>query len=1133
MDNRMTPAAGRRYKAFISYRHRPLDSEYAGKLHKRIERYEVPKDLRKDEEKKQKKLGLVFRDLEELPIADDLDENIRIALDNSEYLIVICSPDTPGSVWVQREIEYFLKHHERKNVLACLVAGTPEESFPPQLTQIRDESGNLVDTVEPLAANIVADTAQKRNRLFRTESLRLLASLIGCPYDALYRREQRYRTQRMVTAFAVLAAVAAAFIGLLLNRNARIRDQLMETKRNESEMLAYISQIDMQNGNYRGALEDALNALPGRDPGRPYVASAEEALVNALYLYRHGLNMRYIQSFDQDTQISTLALSPDQSVLATGDAYGKINLYDMASGKLLWSAQHTKEPKSLTFLGEDRLLVRTSGYDHVCLSTEDGAALWHNQEAVIVEVSSETGRCLCTAYASDGRYPFWVIDAATGEKVLDYGPFDHKYTMPKEAAFSPDGKNVAILFPYAEEKRADLWVFGLPGAGGQNSAGGAETTGGQDAEEGASTAGGQNSAGGTETAGAQTAAQGRLIDEGLCFYNTTTDYTLRFGRSGDLALAACGDQEILRGQEGWDTPFLKLYEAEQDWNCRFRTGLDFGTSLRAVQGLVDTSDYMDYMEFGSEGIAMASKTRLVMADPATGAIRFSKDLPDFVTGGHMYENDDMCLALANGLVTWCSSVNGTLGYDVTAGFFKCDFAVDAADSGGGHFTDGITAVVSWGEKRRVTCIGLCGEEGLTPFPFADAVPEGARIHYSPSGKILASVQSDYDNGIYRIALLDPSGSEAPKVMEGEDRYLLNNEQAHIFVTESGKVIMGGKVYDPAEGTETLLTPGLGEITSAFWMTDASCKRAGNAGILTASVDRDAEGNYVLLLWEDGVQTASKTLPLQPGQSGDDRKFDYCGCCAVSGKAAVVCAQEEYEGPKKFAVYLIGEDRWVDAAFLEPERDEVLALGEEHEWLAVQRASGELSIVDVSGGGSGAGVVGSGGADAGAGSGGGAADAGSDVGGASEILTMEAGIPGESVTKMIFADRDQYLLVLTKAGELAVFDTKDGKMLHRSSYSGSNIRFDADARYDVYILPEKQRMLVICDDTTYTEPFCISIDLASFEGNGLYHSVSGYLPLAEQLVSDTYTEELGLYPLYSIEQMQQMAEEQLESKGQSP
>ena len=186
-------AGERNYRAFISYRHKPLDMETAKKLHRRIEQYTVPADVRRNGEKK---LGLVFRDQDELPISNNLSENIRTALDRSEFLIVVCTPDTPGSVWVQREIAYFKEHHDEDHVLAILAAGTPETSFPAQLTEKRDGSGNVTEIIEPLAANIAAESASKRNRLFRTESLRILASLIGCPYDALYKREQRRRTRK-------------------------------------------------------------------------------------------------------------------------------------------------------------------------------------------------------------------------------------------------------------------------------------------------------------------------------------------------------------------------------------------------------------------------------------------------------------------------------------------------------------------------------------------------------------------------------------------------------------------------------------------------------------------------------------------------------------------------------------------------------------------------------------------------------------------------------------------------------------------------------------------------------------------------------------------------------------------------
>ena len=125
--------------------------------------YRIPRDLRKGGSDR---LGLVFRDQDELPIADNLTRNIEVALDHSEFLIVVCSKDTPESLWVQREIAYFLKHHSRDRLLAILISGDPDQSFPKQLVEIRDADGNLVEEIEPLAANIVADSDRERNRQF-------------------------------------------------------------------------------------------------------------------------------------------------------------------------------------------------------------------------------------------------------------------------------------------------------------------------------------------------------------------------------------------------------------------------------------------------------------------------------------------------------------------------------------------------------------------------------------------------------------------------------------------------------------------------------------------------------------------------------------------------------------------------------------------------------------------------------------------------------------------------------------------------------------------------------------------------------------------------------------------------------
>ena len=66
----------RNYTAFISYRHKPLDMAVAEKLHQVIEGYRIPRALAGE----RKKLGLVFRDKEELPVSGDLNKDICEAL---------------------------------------------------------------------------------------------------------------------------------------------------------------------------------------------------------------------------------------------------------------------------------------------------------------------------------------------------------------------------------------------------------------------------------------------------------------------------------------------------------------------------------------------------------------------------------------------------------------------------------------------------------------------------------------------------------------------------------------------------------------------------------------------------------------------------------------------------------------------------------------------------------------------------------------------------------------------------------------------------------------------------------------------------------------------------------------------
>ena len=58
---------------------------------------------------------------------------IREALKNSGWLIVICSSETKDSPWVNLEIKTFLEFHDRSRILAVVTEGEPEDVFPKEL----------------------------------------------------------------------------------------------------------------------------------------------------------------------------------------------------------------------------------------------------------------------------------------------------------------------------------------------------------------------------------------------------------------------------------------------------------------------------------------------------------------------------------------------------------------------------------------------------------------------------------------------------------------------------------------------------------------------------------------------------------------------------------------------------------------------------------------------------------------------------------------------------------------------------------------------------------------------------------------------------------------------------------------
>lgn len=416
----------RKFKAFISYRHCPLDMAVAEETQKLIERYQIPREFR---EKGSKRLGLVFRDVSELPLSSNLTEDIYTALDHSEFLLVVCTPETPKSLWVRQEIDYFIKTHGRERVLAILAAGTPEESLPEALTHVYGADGSLISRIEPLCANLVGKDQKTVLKNLKQEFIRLVAAMLRVPYDDLYQRRKRYLRRLAVAGIGSVTAVLLLIMGLLISWNLDVMKKNEEIARNyrmalekESQALSLLSEQYLTSGDRKAALQSAMQALEG---DHPYLAAAEGALAKALNPYGNGM-LSYHIWLELPTSITQLDLLEDGSRLVSADTNDCIRCYDTASGKLLWQWQCDS---TLSSYGDQQVRIVCDGryllvnsFDFLyLLSMEDGSLVQSKSvryQGRFTETSanvgiSTSGEIVTLFYEPENTHSYEVYDTRT------------------------------------------------------------------------------------------------------------------------------------------------------------------------------------------------------------------------------------------------------------------------------------------------------------------------------------------------------------------------------------------------------------------------------------------------------------------------------------------------------------------------------------------------------------------------------------------------------------------------------------------------------------------------------------------------------------------------------------------------
>lgn len=356
----------RRYCAFISYRHYTPDKEIAQRLHSLIETYSIPSALRGDTGLKHP--GNVFRDQEELPLSSNLGRDIETALDNSDWLICVCSPRYLESRWCMRELEYFIEHRGRDRVLAVLAEGEPQDAFPALLCKGKDAQGNETD-IEPLAADVRSDTLKGSLKKLKKEKLRILAPMLGTTFDGLYMRQKR-RLRRNIALAACAALVAAGGIfGYLSYQKNRLEAERVASAKNEYDLLIEQASSAVTDGRKSFARDVLLKARELSDSIGGY---REEPLVSLLEqaCYAGDLSTEVkldsaVDYFAVSAKRATQFFSPDGTKVLIPSSGYILDCCDAATGRLLWSSSFNQLITSARWKEDSSQVVVTSHYDHL------------------------------------------------------------------------------------------------------------------------------------------------------------------------------------------------------------------------------------------------------------------------------------------------------------------------------------------------------------------------------------------------------------------------------------------------------------------------------------------------------------------------------------------------------------------------------------------------------------------------------------------------------------------------------------------------------------------------------------------------------------------------------------------------
>ena len=216
----------------------PEDAQIAEKLAGSIRAYQLPKGVRLPNPE------LDYRNIFVDSTGSEFADSVTLLLDTPRYLVVPCQPEAKAHPGIRSRLNYFRHFRRMEDIVAVIVRGEPVDSFPESFIERKVVRRILPDmrvvereeTIEPVAADLRADTQGRFRQLLRYETVRITASVLGLHPDVLEQRHRRRRNQAVFAAAAAVCSVLLVLSGLFLRLGliARREGQIAQAQTEKS-----------------------------------------------------------------------------------------------------------------------------------------------------------------------------------------------------------------------------------------------------------------------------------------------------------------------------------------------------------------------------------------------------------------------------------------------------------------------------------------------------------------------------------------------------------------------------------------------------------------------------------------------------------------------------------------------------------------------------------------------------------------------------------------------------------------------------------------------------------------------------------------------------------------------------------